>query len=506
MKMTAKRSLAVLLAIIMLLGCIGVATSAEGKTGFEAIRITCTMYGDTQTQRGFTWFTETKCDTALKVVTADEYAANGFENATVIKGEVSEWEGYFCHKVVATGLEAGTEYCYIVGSNSRDIWSKVGTFVTDDGDDSFSFLAIADVQASSLENFEQAALVMDAAMELNGDAEFVVNLGDFVNDCTNEEWNWYGQAFEDANTSKTLVPVAGNHEGNITNKLNVGWFDTMFNLLPGDGAGNGVNGTYYSFDYGDTHFTVLNSNDMYPMTEAQRNWVYNDITASDAHWKVLLLHRAAYSAGKNINKPDTLAMRETIIEIVDETGVDMVLSGHDHMYFRTQQVAGDAVCEDTVYVTERHNGEDVTFAVNPEGAVYILPSTAGTKRYGVNDGAADAVMNCADVYFTTRSEKDENDVETNPNAGGCFANVEIDGDYLVYRAYVVNDDTQEVTLVDEYAIKKTVADGDVEDTNLPTDIFGSIDGSVANFFTEIFGLLITYLTKILPQAIGGLFG
>ena len=103
------------------------------------------------------------------------------------------------------------------------------------------------------------------------------------------------------------------------------------------------------------------------------------------------------------------------------------------------------------------------------------------------------------------SEKNENDVETNPNAGGCFANVEVDGDYLVYRAYVVNDDTQKVTMVDEYAIKKTVKDGDIEDTKLPTDFIGSLDGTVANFFTEIFGLIFTYIGKLLPQIIGGLF-
>jgi 3',5'-cyclic AMP phosphodiesterase CpdA len=244
---------------------------------------------------------------------------------------------------------------------------------------------------------------------------------------------------------------------------------------------------------------------MYPMTDAQRNWIYNDITSSDAQWKVLLLHRAAYSAGKNINKPDTLIMRETIIEIVDETGVDLVLSGHDHMYFRTQQVAGDALCEDTVYVTEKFNGEDTTFAVNPEGAVYILPSTAGTKRYGVNENAINPIMDVADACFTTRSEKDENGVETNPYAGGCFSNIEVNGDRLIYKAYVVNDDTKKVTLVDEYAIKKTVAEEDVEDTNLPTDVIGSLDGSVANFFTEFFGVIFTYIAKLIPQLIGGLF-
>lgn len=505
MKTTLRKSFSAVLALVMLFTCFAITSSAEEATGYETLRINVTMYGDAQTQRGFTWYTEKPCDATVQIVDALEYAVTGFDNALVFTGKVSEWQGYYCHKVVATGLEPGTEYRYRVGSDDNDVWSVVGTFVTDNGDDSFSFIALADVQASSYENFYQASLVMQAAMKYTPDAEFVVNLGDFVNDCTNEEWNWYGETFEKANTNLTLVPVAGNHEGNITNKLNVAWFNNMFNLLPGEGDLNGVNGTYYSFDYGDVHFTVLNSNDMYPMTEAQRNWIYNDITNSDAFWKVLLLHRAPYSAGKNINKPDTLIMRDTIIEIVDETGVDMVLSGHDHMYFRTKQVAGDKVCEDTVYVTEKYNGVDTTFAVNPEGAVYILPSTAGTKRYGVNDGALGAVMDAADACFTTRSEKDEDGYETNPYAGGCFSNVEVCGDKLIYKAYVVDDDTQEVILVDEYAIMKDTAKDSNDATKLPTDVIGTIDGSVGNFIKEFFGVLIKYITVVLPEAVLGLF-
>lgn len=505
MKTTLRKSFAAVLAIVMLFSCFAVSTSAEETTGYDPIRINVTMYGDTQTQRGFTWYTEKPSDATVQIVDALDYVVSGFKSALTFTGSVSVFQDYYCHKVVATGLEPGTEYKYRVGSVDNDVWSVVGTFVTDDGDDSFSFIALADVQASSYENFYQASLVMDAAMEFTPDAEFVINLGDFVNDCTNEEWNWYGEAFENANTNLTLVPVAGNHEGNITNKLNVAWFNNMFNLLPGEGDLNGVNGTYYSFDYGDVHFTVLNSNDMYPMTDAQRNWIYNDITNSDAFWKVLLLHRAPYSAGKNINKPDTLAMRDTIIEIVDDTGVDMVLSGHDHMYFRTKQVAGDEVCEDTVYVTEKFNGVDTTFAVDPDGAVYILPSTAGTKRYGVNDGALGAVMNAADVYYTTRSEKDEDGNETNPYAGGCFSNVEVCGDKLIYKAYVVDDDTQQVTLIDEYAIMKTEEAESGDATDLPTGAIDTLDGSVLNFFTEIFGLIIKYITVVLPEALLGLF-
>lgn len=493
MKMTAKRSLAALLAVIMLFSCVGVSSAASTSTGFEALRVNCTMYGNTQTQRGFSWYTEKSCDGVVQIVEKSEYQG-GFGNAMVFAAETKEFQGYYGHKAVATGLEAGKTYYYRVGSLNKNAWGPVGKFVTDNGDKKFSFIAIADVQASSLENFEQAALVMDAAMESNKKAEFVVNLGDFVNDCTNEEWNWYGEAFMDANTNLTLVPVVGNHEGNITNKFNVGWFDSMFNLDAGEGALNGVNGTYYSYDYGNAHFCVANSNDMYPMSEAQRNWIINDLTNSTAQWKFLLLHRAVYSAGKNINKPDTLAMRETIIEIVDQTDVDVVLSGHDHMYFRTKQVKGDAVCEDTTYVTEKYNGKEVTFAKNPEGAVYILPSTAGTKRYSVNENPINPINDCADVKLSTR------------DMGGCFSNIYIDGGKLVYEAYVVNDETQEVTKIDEYAIKKTVKAEEKEESNLPTDAIGTIDGFVGNFLSEWFGLIVTYLTKVLPQAIGGLFG
>ena len=491
MKMTAKRSLAAILAVIMIFSCMAFSVSAEG-TGYETLRVNSTMYGDTQTQRAFTWYTENYCDSVIQLVDSADFDGT-FNNAQAYIGEVSVFKDYYCHKVVVTGLEAGKTYNYRVGSLTKDTWSTTGKFVTDNGDGKFSFIAIADVQASSEENFQQAALVMDAAMASNKKAEFYVNLGDFVNDCTNDEWNWWGEAFNNANTSLTIAPVAGNHDGNITNKLNVGWFANMFNLEAGDGAGNGVNGVYYSYDYGNAHFCVVNSNDMYPMVEAQRNWIINDLKNSDAQWKFLLLHRAAYSAGKNINKPDTLAMRETIIEIVDQTDVDIVLSGHDHMYFRTKQVKGDAVVEDVTYVTEKFNGQETTFAKNPDGAVYILPSTAGTKRYTVNENPVDPINECADVKLSTR------------DMGGCFANIYVDGNKLVYEAYVVDDETQEVSKIDEYAIKKTKkAEANDEVSKLPTDAIGTIDNTIANFFTEIFGLIVKYITMI-PQLISGLF-
>ena len=506
MKNTVKKSLSAVLAVLMLVSCFVFSASAEegDKSGYVVERQSCTVYGDTETQRGFSWFTPDDCDSVAQVVKASDYLVTGFDKAISFEGESKSFQDYYNHKVVATGLKKGTTYYYRLGSLENDVWGDVGSFFTDNGDGSFTFIALTDVQASNYENFEAASKVMGAAVKTFPKAELVLNMGDFVNDCTNQEWQDYSKAFSKYNNKLTLAPVAGNHEGNITNKLNVGWFNTTFNLKGEDGLLNGTNGTFYSFDYGTAHFCVLNTNDMYPMTEAQRNWIINDLTASNAQWKILLTHRAPYSAGKNINKPDTVLLREVLIEIVDQTDVDLVLSGHDHMYMRTKQVKGDAVCEDTKYVTEVYNGVETTFALNPDGTIYALPSTAGTKRYGVNSDAMDPIFQCADVYSTTRSEKDEEGNETNPNAGGCFAGIKIDGDKLIYEAYVLSDvnedkpeEKQKLTKIDEYAIKKTQKAADIEDTYLPTDPVGTIDQTIANFFVAIPSLIVTYVKMLL---------
>jgi len=506
MKNTVKKSLSAVLAVIMLVSCFVFSASADevDKSGYAVERQSCTVYGDTETQRGFSWFTPDDCDSVAQVVKASDYLVTGFDKAISFEGESKSFQGYYNHKVVATGLKKGTTYYYRLGSLENDVWGNVGSFFTDNGDNSFTFIALTDVQASSYENFEAASKVMGAAVKTFPKAELVLNMGDFVNDCTNEEWQYYSQNFGKYNDKLTLAPVAGNHEGNITNKLNVGWFDTTFNLQAADGLLNGTNGTFYSFDYGNAHFCMLNTNDMYPMTEAQRNWIINDLTASDAQWKIVVTHRAPYSAGKNINKPDTVLLREVLIEIMDQTDVDLVLSGHDHMYMRTKQVKGDAVVEDVKYVTEVYNGVETTFAVNPDGTIYALPSTAGTKRYAVNTDAMDPIFDCADVYATTRSEKDEEGNETNEFAGGCFAGITIDGDKLIYNAYVLSDENEEnpaeeqtITEIDSYAIKKTKKAADLEDTYLPTDPIGTIDQTIVNFIVAIPNLIVTYIKMLL---------
>ncbi len=481
MKKSIKKALALVLAVMMLFG-----TSALGASADEVKRVSCVMVEDGASSRGFSWYTYENGASDLQIVKTEDFDGT-FENAASYSGTTGTYRDQYIHKVYADNLEAGTSYTYRVGDAAKGIWSEACTVITDNGDDKFSFITIADVQASSDENFAHASLTLKGALEVAPEAAFIANLGDYVNDNTNDEWDWYFKNFAFANNNYTQVPVAGNHDGNITNKFNTNCFKNIFALDESDNQS--LEGVYYSFDYGNAHIAVLNTNDMYPMTQAQRNWLINDMKQSDATWKIIMMHRSLYSAGKNINKPDTVIMRNVLLPIIDELDIDMVYAGHDHMYLRTTQVYGDAAVANTEYVTETYNGESVTFAVNPEGTVYTLPSTAGTKRYGVNEDAMKPILDVADKAFSTS------------DWGGCFCVTEIDGGKLIYKAYVVDDETQDIELVDTYAIMKTEGNT-AEDSSLDESLGATIMQYPANLVLAIAQMLGTYI-KMLFDLIAG---
>jgi predicted phosphodiesterase len=475
----ATKIIALLLALVMALGI-----SASGAENDRVKRISCSMYEDGATGRGFCWYTLENGNSDLQLVKTADYNGS-FSGAKTYTGTVNKYRSQYCHQVAVTDLAPGTAYTYRVGDAAKDLWSEACSFVTDDRDGSFSFITIADVQASSDENFAHAARTMKAAVDTLPEAEFIVNLGDYVNDNTNDEWDWYFDNFAFANDKVTHVPVAGNHDGNITNKLNTFNFRNTFCLDRSDNAS--LEGVYYSFDYGNAHFTVLNTNDMYPMSQAQRNWLRNDMSNSQATWKILLMHRSLYSAGKNINKPDTVAMREVLLPLIDKLDIDLVLAGHDHMYLRTAQVKGDKRVEDVACCIETYEGEETEFALDPDGTVYIIPSTAGTKRYAVNENAIDPIHALAEVEFSTRDR------------GGCFAVIRIENGRLLYRAYLTDDQTGEITQVDQYGIMKTAA-GDLKGTNRYAGLLASAVAGPFNFISAMLKMLVSYI-KLLFQVV-----
>ena len=203
MKRRIRKSLAVLLAALLLTGA-----GALGAAAGEVKNISCSVYADGATGRGFCWLTDEQAGSDVQLVPAAGFNGD-FANAKTYTGSASYYRSRYTHKVAVTDLAPGTEYVYRVGDAAANEWSETCRFVTDDRDGCFSFITIADVQASSDENFAHAAKTMAGAVATLPGAEFIVNLGDYVNDNTNDEWDWYFSNFAFANNATTGVPVAG---------------------------------------------------------------------------------------------------------------------------------------------------------------------------------------------------------------------------------------------------------------------------------------------------------
>ena len=160
------------------------------------------------------------------------------------------------HMVEVSGLKPGEKYCFRVGDASRGWWSDVGTFEMADNSDSFTFFHMSDTQSGTPKQYETFAEVADTAFALYPDAKFIMHTGDVVDSGKNfEQWNWLFNAASDTLLNTVMMPATGNHEEDMDNA-------TVENFLLTDyPQQDTTNGVYYSFDYNNAHFMVLNTND-----------------------------------------------------------------------------------------------------------------------------------------------------------------------------------------------------------------------------------------------------
>jgi len=138
----------------------------------------------------------------------------------------------------------------------------------------------------------------------------------------------------------------GNHDGHSANSITQsGVYYDIFSLPTRGQAGGVPSGTeaYYSFDYANIHFICLDSHD----TDRSPNgtmaqWLKADIAATAREWIVAFFHHPTYTKGTHdSDKEDRLIdMRQVFLPILEAGGVDLVLTGHSHVYERSFLIDG----------------------------------------------------------------------------------------------------------------------------------------------------------------------
>jgi hypothetical protein len=161
----------------------------------------------------------------------------------------------------------------------------------------------------------------------------VYTLGDNAYDSgTLTEYNTYYDPSWGRHKARTK-PSPGNHEYNTPGAT--GYY-TYFGAAAGDPAKG-----YYSFDLGNWHLIVINSEIAHTAGSAQEQWLVADLAASTKPCALAYWHKPRFTSGAN-HAPDTSF--GAIWQDLYNANADVVLSGHNHNYerFAPQNPSGQA--------------------------------------------------------------------------------------------------------------------------------------------------------------------
>jgi predicted phosphodiesterase len=219
--------------------------------------------------------------------------------------------------VTITGLSPYTIYHYQVLADAVPL-SEGHTFRTAAGSDQtqFSFAAFGDTRTGERHHRAVVNLI------LPWEPDFAVHTGDLVaHGHSNLEWREFFEIEQELMARTPLYPSLGNHEAN--NPL----YRQLF-YLPG-------NEFWYSFDYGHAHFVALRADGLRlnGLEEEQLDWLQADLAATEQPWRIVFFHIPPYSSRGE--EEEEILIRQQLVPILTEYGVQLVFNGHDHNYQRS---------------------------------------------------------------------------------------------------------------------------------------------------------------------------
>ena len=247
---------------------------------------------------------------------------------------------YVCG-AVAEDLQEATTYYYRVGDGEH--WSSVQSFTTGYQNTGIQALVLGDLQESNNTNLEGILGQVDIA-----NFDLTIQTGDLVdNGGSYALWNNTFSMLEELPTGRLFA--IGNHEQS-------GSLDPNALIYNQEGGSS-----YYSAQYGNVFVATIAYNSFSQQVLEQ---LKVDAQASQATWKILVTHQPPYYTNKVAGMD--ASTQQAIAQAAQEAGIDVVLSGHDHSYARTQPLYNGAVDEE-------------------KGITYFICGSLGEKSYGVTN-------------------------------------------------------------------------------------------------------------------------
>ena len=477
MKKHIFKVLSAILLISLVLSVIVVpATAADTSVNADAFTSVIMNVGADETKRNLTWYhTGNASAKVLYGASTDGTLPSSYSTATAT-GTAASKSGYYSYKATMTGLKENTTYAYqlVVGDEA----SKVYTFKTYDFDESFSFAFTGDPQVTQYTS--QWADTMKKITTKFGDISFVVSPGDQITVYDDELG--YDKFTNEYMTSIGIATTVGPAHDAVysgTDTKAQQYID-HYNLPNLTKYGKSNTSSDYYYTYGDVLFMHLNvvSNASGSVTtdlvNEHKTFMQEAMTATNCTWNIVVMHYAFYSFGDHAQDGITLAYRNAFVPVFNELDIDVVLSGHDHVYSRSHFMTG----VETIGQTAPSDSS----VLDPVGTLYLTgTSSTGTTWY-------DKEYSGNDQYIANQNDANEKGVT-------IFT---VTGNTLTLTAYNIKESTP--TKYDSLTIEKTqnVVEPEPDEPDEPTIPEGTtcvvtVDGStVYSTETDLYNIIKTY--------------
>ena len=287
-----------------------------------------------------------------------EYRMVGEDAAYFADVDADFFRGNFIYASTLKNLKPASLYQYrLVAGEAASDWRNLRTA----GDGEFEMLVFSDSQSFDYGTWRRTA---ENAIKNFPDAEIFAVNGDFTDNGQDFlQWReWYAAA-ENLLRDRILVPVMGNHECYDENWgiCQPSGYLKNFALPSNDIRGFG--GYFYAFDYGAAHFFVLNtqlnelSSFKASLDELQEYW-FRWNAATNRPWRIVFMHKSVYNRSLSgfVEEAENYFMR-----LFDELEIDLVLTGHLHMY--------------------KNAGKFFAQKKSERGTHYVLCGRSGDHRY-----------------------------------------------------------------------------------------------------------------------------
>ena len=282
---------------------------------------------------------KTSLDAADPIVPAEM-----FPQYTAMHGQYTELSAF---RAVLGGLTPGKRYVYRVGRPGA--WSEDYAFKMSSNGPSFTFAVLADTH-------NYCGNAMASALERCPDLDFFMHAGDYVGSGgAYDNWLTLHEDSRGLLPRNLMLPVVGNHD---TMDGDGSHYRMVF-ASPLNGPPSPRPGMTYACEIGSALFVALGDSED---EMASLQWLQELFMGTDKQWKILFIHSGPYTC--YINPEEYEKKMGALAQLL---GIDLVLSGHDHVYHRAT-IRNDVT-------------QEVTEVIRTEqGVTYVQNGSSGGGR------------------------------------------------------------------------------------------------------------------------------